>query len=516
MRVQATVADFAPGGLVSLIDPTTERTVSGTVTQSDGGFVMAFEPSLQPADGSTYWLDISRNGPTGWVSLRTVVVWSAGRWLSISNGVEKPDDPLLVNARTTAVSLVWQDSGLPATSVLGKLAGGEWGTGRDAAAVDGVQTEVQRLLTADEDPLSLSAGRVLHVDPPVAAGGETVTLIGGGLGTSGTVTIGEAPASVVTWRPDQIVLRLPTGGGGVVTVRPDGRQPIVAEQPVRLHAAWRPWPALPVPVGGEAVAAGWVQGELVVAGGKDGSGKAHGQGWRFQPRTQSWQPIAAMPTPRYGMASAVLGGRLYAIGGWTDTGGYSPVVEAYDPLTDTWQRQAALPKGLLGAAAAVSAERLVVCGGYDGAEQSQTYVYDAAANTWQAKAPMPQGRFRHGAAALGNRVLVAGGRSNGQPAAAAIQYDPAADAWSSAPDLPAPRSGGALVSDGKTPFFVAGSDGRPQANLWKLIADLWVTLPAAPVARAGVTAVWAGDEVVVIGGTSGDAAAGRRVESFAP
>jgi hypothetical protein len=216
------------------------------------------------------------------------------------------------------------------------------------------------------------------------------------------------------------------------------------------------------------------------------------------------------------MASAVLGGRLYAIGGWTDAGGYSATVEAYDPLTDRWLRRASLPKGLLGAAAAVVGESLVVCGGYDGAEQAQTYLYDATANAWQTKAAMPQARFRHGAAPLGNRVLVAGGRSGGAPSAAAVQYDPGADAWSPVSDLPAARSGGALLSDGRTAWFVAGSDGRPQAGLWQLTANLWVTRPGPGAARAGVTGVWTGEELVVIGGASGDGGAGRRVESLVP
>jgi N-acetylneuraminic acid mutarotase len=516
MRVQATVADFAPGGLVSLIDPATGKTVSGTVTQADGGFVMAFEPDVQPADGSAYWLEISRYGVTGWIGLRTVVVWSGGRWLSISNGPDRPDDAVLVNTRTTAVSLVWQDSGKAAATVLGRLEGGDWGTGRDAAAVASVQAEVQRLLGGDEDPLSLSSGRVVRVEPSIAAGGETVALIGWGLGQSGTVTIDGTLAAVREWRPDRIVVQLPGSGGGVVQVRPDGQPAFVAEQPVRLGSTWRRWPDLPVAVGGEAVAAGTVQGELFIAGGKDATGKAIGLGWRFQGRTQSWQAIASMPTPRYGMASAVFGDRLYAVGGWTDAGGYSAAVEAYDPQTDSWQRRAPLPRAVLGAAAAVANGRLVVCGGYDGAEQKQTYVYDAITNTWQTRADMPQSRFRHGAAPLGNRVLIAGGRSNGQPTGTASQYDPVADAWSAAPDLPAARSAGTLVSDGQTAWFVDGSDGRPQANLWQLSSGLWVTRPVPAGARAGITGVWTGEEVVVIGGTSGDAGAGKRVESLPP
>ncbi|MBC7545576.1 MAG: hypothetical protein H7338_22840, partial [Candidatus Sericytochromatia bacterium] len=347
--------------------------------------------------------------------------------------------------------------------------------------------------------------------------GETVTVQGFGFGGSGTVTLGDEPGTVTSWQSGQLVIRTAVGArGGDLIIKPDGRRPIRSGQPVRIRQQWRTWPELPVPVGGETVAVGSLDGQLVVAGGKDATGKAIGAVWGYAGRSGQWRSLAPLPTPRYGMTSAVLGNRLYAIGGWSDSTGYSPVVEVYDPATDSWQRRAPLPTGLLGAAAAAVNGQVIVCGGYNGTEQANTYLYDPAGNTWTARSVMPQARFRHGAANFDGRILVAGGRSGNQPSSNVIQFDLVANVWSDTTSLPATRAGGTMVSDGVTAWFVDGSDGRPQATLWGFNGAGWVTLAIPPTARASISGTFGAGEVVIVGGTSGDAAAGRRVESFTP
>jgi N-acetylneuraminic acid mutarotase len=56
----------------------------------------------------------------------------------------------------------------------------------------------------------------------------------------------------------------------------------------------------------------------------------------FDPKTNAWQRLAPMPTPRHGLAVAEIGGKMYAVSGSNVAGGGGPhegvnVNEVYDP-----------------------------------------------------------------------------------------------------------------------------------------------------------------------------------------
>jgi N-acetylneuraminic acid mutarotase len=78
-----------------------------------------------------------------------------------------------------------------------------------------------------------------------------------------------------------------------------------------------------------------------------------------------------MPTARNGLALATSNnGRLYAIGGQTGDGTVLSVVEEYDPATDTWAPVASLPSARAGLGAAVSGGKIYVIGGKNTAGSS--------------------------------------------------------------------------------------------------------------------------------------------------
>lgn len=123
---------------------------------------------------------------------------------------------------------------------------------------------------------------------------------------------------------------------------------------------WTTKASLPTPR--LACGAGVVNGKIYLIGGwiRPGSppGQPTGLNQQYDPATNSWSTKAPMPTARNGLAIAVVNNRIYAIGGatnfnpWTDN---LNVVEEYNPATDTWKTIQAMPtqRSLLGAAAIV-------------------------------------------------------------------------------------------------------------------------------------------------------------------
>jgi N-acetylneuraminic acid mutarotase len=69
-----------------------------------------------------------------------------------------------------------------------------------------------------------------------------------------------------------------------------------------------------------------------------------------------------MPTPRSGIAAAVLGGRLYVFGGESPSKTFDEN-EEYDPAVDAWTARARMPSPRHGLAAVTIGDRIYVLGG---------------------------------------------------------------------------------------------------------------------------------------------------------
>jgi hypothetical protein len=64
-----------------------------------------------------------------------------------------------------------------------------------------------------------------------------------------------------------------------------------------------------------------LNGHVHVTGGESLSqGRTFGEHEAYDPTTATWTALASLPTPRHGLASAVVGGRWYVIGGGTRAG----------------------------------------------------------------------------------------------------------------------------------------------------------------------------------------------------
>ena len=170
---------------------------------------------------------------------------------------------------------------------------------------------------------------------------------------------------------------------------------------------------LPTPRGALGLAA--LDGRLYAVGGARQrlGGPVTGAVEVYDPAADAWTPAAPLPTPREHLAVAAGDGRVFAIGGRAngDEGdAFAAAAEAFDPTADRWETLPPLPTPRGGVAGAVVAGHLAVLGGergtrtYDDAE-----AYDPATRTWSPLPPLPTARHGVAAAAIGNTLYAVAG-----------------------------------------------------------------------------------------------------------
>jgi hypothetical protein len=100
---------------------------------------------------------------------------------------------------------------------------------------------------------------------------------------------------------------------------------------------------------------------------------------KYNVGTDTWTAGLALPsTPRFQCGAAVLDGKVYMIGGIPVGGGAgSAAVDRYDPDTNTWSSVAALPAAAYNNVAAVTGDHVLRVW-----TVNHRYDYNAAANTW--------------------------------------------------------------------------------------------------------------------------------------
>jgi N-acetylneuraminic acid mutarotase len=240
-------------------------------------------------------------------------------------------------------------------------------------------------------------------------------------------------------------------------------------EPVATVEAYDPatdrWePRAPLPASVHHAAAATVGDRLFVVGGY-GGGRVQ---WEAQPTVleydagrDRWDVRAPLPTPRGGLAVAVLGGRLHAVGG--SAGGPTAAHEIYDPAADRWTTAYPMPTARDHLAAVAFQGRLWAVGGrrsFLGEQYATVEIYDPTTDRWSDGIPLPAGRGGLAAAALPDRVLVFGGEAPLRIFAAAEMYETARTRWISLAPLPTPRHGpGAVVVDGRV--WTVGGGSQP-------------------------------------------------------
>lgn len=267
-------------------------------------------------------------------------------------------------------------------------------------------------------------------------------------------------------------------------------------------------------------------GNVLIAGGTDGTGKALASAEVYHPATNRWTSVGSMVTARLDHTATLLpSGKVLVAGGLVgpDPFGSLTSTELYDPTTDSWSaaapmivsraRQTAtlLPDGRV---LVVGGLTLAVrAGGLFSSQAPDAEIYDPKANRWSATAPMGFYRMDQTATRLADgRVLVAGGQGDAATFKSTEIYDATADRWISAAPMGVRRSRHAatLLPDGDV-LVVGGTGEEPNslpisltsAEIYDPRANLWVTVASMAGVHVEPTATLLDDGTVLIVGLSG-------------
>ncbi len=235
----------------------------------------------------------------------------------------------------------------------------------------------------------------------------------------------------------------------------------------------------------------------------------------YDPLTQaSWSPVvAAMPTPRVGLAAATLG-RVHTFGGKdASTQKVVPTHEVYDPATGAWSPARDMPTARSGLAAVATPGGLIYAlGGFDGQGNilATVEIYDPSTNNWRTSKPMPTPRANLAAVFFGpdQNIYAIGGRNNNGVLDTVEIFNPQFG-WQQSVPLSEPISALAAVAGPKTPriYAIGGFDRNltPLASIFSYdpneVDNGWVELFPMPTARGFLAAVTGSDGLIyAIGG----------------
>jgi N-acetylneuraminic acid mutarotase len=294
---------------------------------------------------------------------------------------------------------------------------------------------------------------------------------------------------------------------------------------------------------------------------------------RAEAPASHWRSAAALPVRTQEIYPAVHRGKLYVAGGIARRLGvpyFSNRCFSYDPASDQWTEIAALPEALHHAALASDGDALIVVGGFNGgythvwrmrarvyrlhaegwvedgrlpgpqaegvlatspdgdihlvtgqmprgtdnsARSDHVEVVDhrvraAGNNTWESLAPIPTPRNSATGGWMGEQLIVTGGRTARGNLDATEIYDLREDRWRSAAPLPLPQAGTASVVTEDGLIVFGGEIFQPHSavfpNVWhySVSRDEWTAMPDMPTPRHGLGAGRFGNEVFVVGGAT--------------
>ena len=193
---------------------------------------------------------------------------------------------------------------------------------------------------------------------------------------------------------------------------------------------------------------------------------------QYSLNADAWTSLPDMPTPRAGLAAAVVGPAVYAIGGRVqpggpcsqEAGGQLATVERFDVTTETWTTVASLPRARSDLAAAAFGGRIYVFGGCRVGNQGTRFldrvdVYDPSTDSWStAPTDLPTARAAmYSVAVRAGIVHVLGGWAGGGPLGVHEVYSPSQDAYQDAAVMLTPRAEMGVVASGAKVYAVGGA-----------------------------------------------------------
>ncbi len=249
-----------------------------------------------------------------------------------------------------------------------------------------------------------------------------------------------------------------------------------------------------------AAAAAVVALVLVISGVYVLSSSAHrerGKGVPTPPAAEAqagWQPITNARVAREATATTEADGTIWIFGGIGADNRVSGRHEGYDAAIDIWKGGDDLPVPVQHAMSVTWQGNPIVLGGWraEGTNQkvATDRVWRVVNSRWVELPPLLQPRAAAAAAVVGDRIVVTGGvDANGKLLNTTEIFD--GNSWTLGAPMPTPRQMLAAASDGKLVYAVGGTNGTADlttVEAYDPAANTWTTLP--DLARRAVTSAW--------------------------
>lgn len=221
--------------------------------------------------------------------------------------------------------------------------------------------------------------------------------------------------------------------------------------------------------------------------------------------SDSWRAAASLESPRAGVMATVSDDLIYAAGG---SGLLAPIDEfdSYDPETDSWQGLQALPKALERMGVAALGGRIYAAGGYTKESPTEPiaemWVYDPSGDVWTEAPKMPAPRANFSLTGADGKLYAVSG--TGEGAGQVTVFDPAKNGWRDIGDEPVDgRRGAAAVTLDHDIYLIGGvSDdgGMARVDIFDTESETWRKGPALPGARFGYAVAVVDGAIHVAGG----------------
>ncbi|XP_023161734.2 kelch-like protein 17 [Drosophila hydei] len=238
----------------------------------------------------------------------------------------------------------------------------------------------------------------------------------------------------------------------------------------------------------------------------------------YNPRCNSWSPVAPMLWRRSRSGVTSLHKQLYVVGGYDGVSDLA-TAECYNPLTNKWSN--ITPMGTKRSCLGICAYDglIFVCGGYDGAScLSSMERYDPLTGIWSSCPAMSTRRRYCRLAVLENQIYSLGGFDSTNYQSSVERFDPRVGRWQPVPSMTARRSSCGVASTDGHLYCIGGNDGTmcmSSGERFNLRRNCWEPIAAMHSRRSTHEVVEVEGVLFALGGNDGSSSL-NSVERYDP